>query len=75
MWAHDMRLFLNILSALSLLLLGVVLFFWIRSYSRFDGILHFGEATPLSATVQGEGSRRRSTSRGGARGGSRTADD
>jgi hypothetical protein len=50
-----MRRLLHILSALSLLLLAVVLVFWIRSYSRFDGVLHFGEAAPLSATAQGEG--------------------
>jgi hypothetical protein len=52
---HPMRWFFNILSALSLLLLAVVLLFWIRSYSRFEGILHFSDAAPLMATAQGEG--------------------
>jgi hypothetical protein len=55
MFPHDMRRLVNILSALSLLLLGAILILWIRSYSRFDGVLHFSEAAPLSATVQGEG--------------------
>ena len=50
-----MRWFFHIFSALSLLVLVVVMVFWIRSYSRFEGVLHFGESEPLAATVLGEG--------------------
>lgn len=38
-----MRLLSTILSALSLLLLLVVCFFWFRSLSTYDGIVHYSE--------------------------------
>src|SRR5207237_2435645 len=39
--ADFMRMLNTILSAFSLLVLLVVAFFWVRSYWRFDGILHY----------------------------------
>src|SRR6266566_7218597 len=50
-----MRLLLNFLAALSLLLLLIALFFWTRSYFRYEGILHFGQGQPLTATASGVG--------------------
>jgi hypothetical protein len=50
-----MRVFRSILTTLSLLLLIVVVLFWVRSYLRYEGILHFGDAEPLVATAVGEG--------------------
>jgi hypothetical protein len=50
-----MRIFRPILTALSLLLLVLVTFFWVRSYLRYEGILHFGDSAPLVATAVGEG--------------------
>jgi hypothetical protein len=53
--AKPMRKLRDILSALSLLLLIAALFFWVRSYARYEGVLHYGEGAPLVATVVGEG--------------------
>jgi hypothetical protein len=53
--AEPMRNLRDILSALSLLLLIAVLYLWMRSYSRYEGVLHYGEAAPLVATAVGEG--------------------
>jgi hypothetical protein len=50
-----MRKLRDILSALSLLLLIAVIFFWVRSYARYEGVLHYGDAAPLVATAVGEG--------------------
>jgi 4-amino-4-deoxy-L-arabinose transferase-like glycosyltransferase len=50
-----MRKLRDILTALSLLLLIAVLFFWVRSYARYEGVLHYGEGAPLVATAMGEG--------------------
>src|SRR6266700_3612443 len=46
--AEFMRLLNTIFSALSLFLLLVVAFFWVRSYWRFDGILRYSEGTPIT---------------------------
>lgn len=45
----------TILSALSTFLFLIVLFFWLRSYWRFDGFLHYGEGKPiiLETSVKG----------------------
>src|SRR5439155_5898874 len=52
MFAADfMRMLNTILSALSTFLLLVVLFFWVRSYWRFDGILHYSEGEPVTVTA------------------------
>ena len=45
----------DILSALSLLLLVAMIVLWVRSYARYEGVLHYGEAAPLVATAVGEG--------------------
>ena len=45
----------DILSALSLLLLLAVIFLWVRSYTRYEGVLHYGKAAPLVATASAEG--------------------
>jgi 4-amino-4-deoxy-L-arabinose transferase-like glycosyltransferase len=52
---EPMRKLRDILSWLSLLLLIAVLFFWMRSYARYEGVLHYGDAAPLVATAVGEG--------------------
>ena len=38
-----MRLFSTILAAISLLLLIVTIFFWIRSQSTYEGLVHYSE--------------------------------
>lgn len=50
-----MRVISTILSALSLLLFLVVAFFWVRSFMRFEGVLHFSDSAPVKATMLGEG--------------------
>jgi len=42
-----MRAISTIVSAISLLLLILVLFLWLRSHSRYEGILHYGSGAPL----------------------------
>jgi hypothetical protein len=48
-----MRALNTILSAVSLVLLALVLFFFVRSYFRFDGALHYAEGKPTVATASG----------------------
>lgn len=55
LWSEQMRKLRDILSALSPLLLIAVIFFWVRSYARYEGVLHYGDAAPLVATAVGEG--------------------
>ena len=45
----------TILSAFSLLVLLIVVFFWVRSYWRFDGILHYSEGEPVTVTASNNG--------------------
>jgi hypothetical protein len=50
-----MRLISTILSALSLVLFVVATVFWVRSFMRFEGVLHFSDSEPVKATMRGEG--------------------
>jgi hypothetical protein len=45
----------TILSAFSLLVLLIVVFFWVRSYWRFDGILHYREGAPVTVSASYKG--------------------
>jgi hypothetical protein len=45
-----MRWLLTILAAISLVLFALTVFFFARSYGRFDGVLHFGVGHPGTAT-------------------------
>jgi len=50
-----MRLLLTILAALSTLLLIFTLFFYVRSYSRYEGVTHFTEGGSETATASANG--------------------
>jgi len=50
-----MRVFFNVLSAVCAVLLLLVLAAWIRSYVRYDGLLHFSEGESSMATASGNG--------------------
>lgn len=50
-----MRLLFNIFAAISTLLLLLVLTFWVRSYSRYEGILHYADAPPVMVKAHGNG--------------------
>lgn len=49
--AENMRLLSTILSAVSLVLLLFVGFYYARSYLRYEGVLHFSEGAPESVTA------------------------
>jgi hypothetical protein len=53
--AENMRLLSTILSAVSLVLLLFVGFYYARSYARYEGILHFAEGAPTTVTASKNG--------------------